>query len=146
MGWQLRDPVGLWLQSDITRSIYQLYSEGGQHKISLVVLHFPDKVSRPSVISKSSLIKCFIFILLPVILFFIYPIRNSPLSVYGHCLTFFCCVPQTGAPQQAAIRLLWSLLFFRLSKASSSRLSAQGRSSSPKAFWWLPTALGPVCQ
>lgn len=103
MGWQLRDPIGSWLQSDRTRSMYQLYSGGGQHKISLVVLHFPDKVLRPSV-NKSSLIKCFIFILLLVIFFFICPIRNSPLSVNGHCLTFFCCVSLTRAPQQAPLK------------------------------------------
>lgn len=75
MGWQLRDPIGSWLQSDRTRSMYQLYSGGGQHKISLVVLHFPDKVLRPSV-NKSSLIKCFIFILLLVIFFLYVPLET----------------------------------------------------------------------
>lgn len=76
MGWQLRDPIGLWLQSDRTRSIYHLYTKGGQHKISLVVLHFPDKVSRPSV-CKGSQIKCFIFILLPVIFILYIPLETD---------------------------------------------------------------------
>lgn len=132
MGWQLRDPIGSWLQSDRTRSMYQLYSGGGQHKISLVVLHFPDKVLRPSV-NKSSLIKCFIFILLLVIFFFICPIRNSPLSVNGHCLTFFCCVPLTRAPQQAPPKASCSSGW----ASPAPPASAQSRSSSHKAFWWI---------
>lgn len=67
MVWQLRDPIGSWLQSDRTRSMYQHYS-GEQYKISLVLLHFWDKVSRP--VTKGSLIKCFIFILLSRKVFF----------------------------------------------------------------------------
>ena len=121
MGWQLRDPIGSWLQSDRTRPLYQLYSEGEQ----LFLLHFWNKVSRPSV-TKSPLIKFFIFT--PPREYFLFYIPLEILLIYGDCLTFFC-----HAPQQAAVRSPWSLLFSRLNKPSSPPSLCSGQVLQPSS-------------
>lgn len=115
--------------SDRTRSTHQLYSKWKNHTISLVVLHFWDKVSRPSV-TKSPPTKCFVFRALPVKIFFC--ISHRKLSFIDLCETLSHILLLCTSGESTSTGCHQDSLFSGLNKPSSSSPSAlEGRSSKP---------------